>query len=306
MTRIMSFGGGIQSTAALVLAARGVIDYPTFLFCNVGNDTEYPDTLKYVHEVAMPYAKRHGIELIEIQKRDRHGEPVSLYQQLVRPEIRSIEIPVRMSGSGAPGNRNCTYNFKIAVVDKYCKNQWSEHIKWMKQIFMQRYGLSGPIKKEMFPIFMYDLENFFKLYQPVDVGLGISLDEIGRMKPNMDPDTIFWKINTHPLINEVPKPLTRQDCINIILSEGLPVPPKSACIFCPYASLKKYQEMRLSEPALFWKAANLESLLNNRRKMLGRDEVWLTKALRPLADVTTDLEQGTIEEDSECEGYCFV
>jgi hypothetical protein len=28
--------GGVQSTAALVLASQGKIDYQTFLFCNVG------------------------------------------------------------------------------------------------------------------------------------------------------------------------------------------------------------------------------------------------------------------------------
>ncbi|WP_254897837.1 hypothetical protein [Kitasatospora sp. NA04385] len=34
--RSFSFGGGVQSTAALVLAAQGRIDYRTFLFANVG------------------------------------------------------------------------------------------------------------------------------------------------------------------------------------------------------------------------------------------------------------------------------
>lgn len=306
MTRVFSSGGGLQSTAALVLAARGIIDYPTFLFCNVGHDSEYPATLQYVREVAMPYAQKHGINLIELQKCDRDGVPVTLYQRLTKPESKSIEIPVRMSGSGAPGNRNCTYNFKIAVVDKWCKSQWSEHIKWLKKVFWRRYGLSGALKKEHFPIFMHDLNNFHSLYQPIEVGLGISLDEIQRMKPNMDPKTIYWKVNTHPLINEVSKPLTRQDCINIIKDECLPLPPKSACIFCPYHTLQKYQEMRTNESGLFWKVIALEKLLNERRKMLGKDDVWLTKALKPLDEATTDLEQCAIEEDSECEGYCFV
>ena len=52
--RIFSYGGGVQSTAALVLAAQGIIDYPTFLFCNVGNDSEDPKTLDYVHKYALP------------------------------------------------------------------------------------------------------------------------------------------------------------------------------------------------------------------------------------------------------------
>lgn len=65
--RVFSYGGGVQSTAALVLPARAQIDYPTFLFCNTGEDSEHPATLAYIHEVAMPYAKEHGIDLIELQ-----------------------------------------------------------------------------------------------------------------------------------------------------------------------------------------------------------------------------------------------
>src|SRR5947209_1941983 len=50
MLKVFSFGGGVQSTAALVLAARGEIDYQTFLFANVGGDSENPETLRYVRE----------------------------------------------------------------------------------------------------------------------------------------------------------------------------------------------------------------------------------------------------------------
>lgn len=37
--KAFSFDGGVQSTAALVLAAQGKPDYRTFLFCNVGDDS---------------------------------------------------------------------------------------------------------------------------------------------------------------------------------------------------------------------------------------------------------------------------
>lgn len=41
--RVFSYGGGVQSTAALVLAAQGRIDFPAFVFANVGEDSEHPD-----------------------------------------------------------------------------------------------------------------------------------------------------------------------------------------------------------------------------------------------------------------------
>ena len=42
--RVFSYGGGVQSTAALVLASQHKIDFKTFLFCNVGDDSENPAT----------------------------------------------------------------------------------------------------------------------------------------------------------------------------------------------------------------------------------------------------------------------
>lgn len=107
--RVFSSGGGVQSTAALVLAAEGKINFPVFLFSNVGEDSENPDTLIYVREVAMPYAAKHGIEFHEIR---RPGE--TLYQRTIHEE-RSIRIPIRMK-NGAPGQRTCTQQFKRSVI----------------------------------------------------------------------------------------------------------------------------------------------------------------------------------------------
>jgi hypothetical protein len=307
--RVFSYGGGVQSTAALVLAAQGKIDYPTFLFCNVGDDSEHPETLKYVREVAMPYAKLHGITLEEIHRTRKNGEIETLYGRLTKPDSKSIGIPVRMNTSGAPGRRSCTADFKIAVVDRWIKkNTQRGHIQAKREAVLLHYGLST-LDKETVKQIMFTLDTFFSEHEPVaEVGLGISLDEMQRVKPNMDPDTIYWKVNTHPLIFEVPRPLTRQDCMNIITDAGLPVPPKSACWFCPYHRLSKWQAMRQNEPLLFWKAAALEAFLNERRKGLGMDEVWFTRLLIPLAQATTAYKQESLfsEEDEECEGYCFV
>jgi hypothetical protein len=54
--RVVSYGGGVQSNALLVLAAQGRIDYRRFLFANVGDDSEHPATLRYVRDVALPSA----------------------------------------------------------------------------------------------------------------------------------------------------------------------------------------------------------------------------------------------------------
>lgn len=49
--RVFSFGGGVQSTAALVLQAQGKIDFDMFVHANVGDDSEHPDTVAYMRDV---------------------------------------------------------------------------------------------------------------------------------------------------------------------------------------------------------------------------------------------------------------
>lgn len=119
MQYVFSCGGGVQSTACLVLAAQGKIPYLTFVFANVGDQAESPDTIRYITEVLKPYAAQHGIAWVDVQRLRRNGTAVDLYDELHRP-IRSIDIPVRMS-NGAPGNRNCTVEFKIKPIAKWIK-----------------------------------------------------------------------------------------------------------------------------------------------------------------------------------------
>ena len=104
-----------------MLAAEGRINFPLFLFANVGNDSENPATLDYLTQIAEPYAYRKGIELVEVQKVRRNGEPDTIRAWLDRTE-KSIGIPMRMA-NGAPGNRDCTQTFKIKVIDRELKRR---------------------------------------------------------------------------------------------------------------------------------------------------------------------------------------
>lgn len=109
--RTFSYGGGVQSTACLVLAAQGKIDFRTFLFANVGDDSENPNTIRYMEEVAKPYAAEHGIEIVCIEPK------VSIYEH-VTSDRRSIVIPVFMA-NGAPGNRKCTNQWKRDTIARW-------------------------------------------------------------------------------------------------------------------------------------------------------------------------------------------
>lgn len=263
--RTFSYGGGVQSTAALVLAAQARIDFSVFLFSNVGDDSEHPDTLRYVEDVAKPYAAKHGIELHELRHMRRDGTEETLYRKLTRAGSRSTGIPIRLEGSGAPGRRSCTSDFKIRRI-----------ASWQR-----KHGASPQ--------------------NPGVVGLGISIDEFQRARTDSG---IEWQILSYPLID---MRLTRQDCMNIIESAGLPVPPKSSCWFCPFHRPSEWMRLRQSRPDLFDKAAELEQVLSDRSEMLGRGKVFLTDRLIPLKKAIGDQSVMDFEADDACEsGFCMV
>ncbi|WP_210747772.1 phosphoadenosine phosphosulfate reductase [Actinomadura latina] len=263
--RAFSYGGGWQSTAALVLAAQGRIDFQTFLFANVGYDSEHPATLAYIRDHAAPYAAAHGIDLRELHRIRRDGTTETLYGRLMREGSRSIPIPVRMS-NGAPGTRSCTADFKIRVIGR-----------WLKA-----HGASAT--------------------NPATIAIGISLDEIHRA--NTRRHEPYERI-TYPLLD---LGIRRTDCPRILRSAGLPVPPKSACWFCPFHRLTTWQDMRREQPALFTKACHLENTINQRRHALGKDPVYLTRFNAPLADVTPTADTLPFDDgDGTCDsGWCFT
>lgn len=263
--RSFSFGGGWQSTAALVLAAQGVIDFRLFLFANVGDDSENPDTIRYVHEHAMPYAAAHGIELVELWRTTKEGQTETIYRRIMDSEGRRQTIPVYLS-NGMPGGRSCTVDFKIAVTG----------------LELQRRGASPKNR--------------------ATVGMGISLDEIGRMKPSSAKP---YEELVYPLID---LRLRRSDCPSIIRGAGLPMPPKSSCDFCPIRKLGEWQDMRENQPERWARACRVEDTLNAENARKGRPPVYLTRVGRPLRDLFKGGSQlALVDEDEGCDnGWCMT
>ena len=111
--RVFAYGGGVQSTAVLVLERMGVVKYDHYVFANVGDDSENPDTLEYFREVAKPYADQHGIDLVEL-KRER------TLREWIYDNGSTIPIPMILK-SGNPGRRACTVHQKIRLIDKWVR-----------------------------------------------------------------------------------------------------------------------------------------------------------------------------------------
>lgn len=273
--RVFSYGGGVQSNAVLALQAAGKLlkPYDLFIFANVGDDSENPATLQYINEVAKPFAEKHGIQFVEVQKTRRGGEKETLKGHIFRTR-KSVPIPAFMGGNGSPGNRTCTTDFKIGVVDRW-------------------------IKKEKYPA--------------ATIGIGISLDEFHRMRPHMTHWSNvyqgrkigFWKRLEYVLIDNR---ISRKDCKRIIAEAGLPPAPKSSCYFCPFKKRTEWLELKRESPELFAEAVKIDNHIREKRDLIGKDAIYIHPDLVPLENaVGNQAVMFTNEELDMCEtGFCFV
>jgi hypothetical protein len=306
MQRIFSSGGGVQSTACLVLSVQGKIDFPTHVFANVGDNAESPKTIAYVKDVLIPYAEKNGIEWVEVA-RTINGTPVDLYDFSMECE-HTIPLPVRLSGSGAPGNRTCTSAWKIQPIAKYLKELIPTEIHQKARAAARRakidaQGMDVDSAKQLKATMKRAVYDTY----PVILGQGISTDEIHRCRTQSGFD--FYRVN-YPLID---LELSRADCHKIIAEAGLPQPPKSSCWFCPYTKFSRWQEMSTQDPETFAKAVEMERTLSNRATKLGRGKTYFTdKGVKRNAylDVLVS-NQISLFPDSEdfsfCEsGYCMT
>lgn len=133
----------------------------------------------------------------------------------------------------------------------------------------------------------------------IEQWLGISLDEFQRMK---DSDV---KYITHrwPLIE---LRMTRWDCQRYLETHGIEVPPKSACVFCPYHNMAAWREMKATGGEDWQKAVEVDEAI---RKVRPPYDLFLHPARIPLVDVDLRSEQdmGQLSLwDAECSGICGV
>jgi hypothetical protein len=135
--------------------------------------------------------------------------------------------------------------------------------------------------------------------QRIEQWLGISLDEFQRMK---DSDV---KYITHrwPLIE---MRMTRWDCVRYLETHGLEVPPKSACVFCPYHNQAAWRELKAQGGPDWQKAVSVDEAI---RKVRPPYDLFIHPARIPLVDIDLRSEQdkGQLSLwEAECSGICGV
>lgn len=266
MIRILSLGAGVQSsTLALMIATGELPPVDAAIFSDTG--AEPAGVYKWLDwlEQQLPYPV-HRVKWAE-------GLTSNIERSTAGGRFAGAPFFANGPDGAAPLRRQCTREFKIQPIT----------LKVRELVGLAK-GKPGPRKK----ILAQQL-------------IGISLDEIFRMKPSR----VKWIQHEHPLISAR---MTRQDCLSWMKRHGYPEPPRSACVFCPYKSDLEWRLLRDNDPAGWNEAVRVDALIRNNVRGV-RDPIYVHRTLVPLdqVDLTTAEEngQGSLWGE-ECEGMCGV
>ncbi len=134
--------------------------------------------------------------------------------------------------------------------------------------------------------------------------IGISRDESHRMKPSREP----WMQHRWPLVD---MGITRRKCLEWMPAHEYPIPPRSACVYCPYHSDNEWRRLRDKEPEEFARAVQFEKDVQKAalQDETRRDVPYLHNSRVRLdqVDFSTDEDRGQqVMFGNECEGMCGV
>lgn len=266
---IISLGAGVQSSTMALMAACGEIE-------------------------PMPVAAIFA---------DTQAEPESVYtwldwleKQLPFPVYRVTQGSLADAGLRLFRSKKSGNVYQKNLIPLYTKKpDGSKGFLWRK--CTRDYKIAPILRK------VRELAHIKRAEKEVQViqWIGISIDEAHRMKPSRDK----WVEHRWPLIESR---TSRFDCIRWMEAKGLPRPPRSACVFCPYHNDKEWLRLKTEEPLEFQKAVEWE---RSCQAASTQDEViqgipFLHSSLVTLDRVKFDETKQANLFGNECEGMCGV
>ena len=288
---VISLGAGVQSTTMALMAAHGEIEPmpDAAIFADTGAEPkavyEHLDWLRSGNVLPFPVEVVQFSDLADdIRKTAAGVKPVAGRENgYLAPPF----FTVNTDGSHGMLRRECTSNYKIKPIQRRIKELLGR-------------PTDKPIRSSV----------------PLACSwLGISADEWIRVKPS----DVRWLAKRHPLIDRAtqdgPPPherwMSRQDCIEWLARHDYPIPPRSACTFCPYQSAAEWEILR-ANPDDWDQAVAIDRLI---RDMPAQERAGLKKGgrlyvnvnRRPLEEIETG---GPIDQSNlwagECEGMCGI
>ena len=278
---IISLGAGVQSSCMALMAAKGELKpMPT---CAIFADTQ--DEPSEVYDWLNWLEKQLPFPVYRVTKGKLSVDGIKMHtskkgQVYTKAQIPFHTLDTKTNQIGMVMTRQCTQDYKIMPIHKKIKE------------------LAG-IKRGQKHI-------------SVIQWIGISLDEIQRMKPSREK----WTESIWPLVDVGMK---RHDCLRWMEKNGFPKPPRSSCVFCPFHSDSEWSRLKKNDTVGFQKAVEFEKtvaetilnldLINKGKGNYMKSHLFLHKSCKPLdtVDLSTEEERGQINMfNNECEGMCGV
>jgi len=271
---ILSLGAGVQSSTLALMAARGEVGPMPTAAIFADTQAEPQSVYRWLDwlEKQLPFpvirVTQGSLTVASLTTKTNRKTGKSYYSNMIPAYTRNAD------GSKGIVSRHCTYNYKLVPL-----------LKKQREI--------GKIKHGQKTV-------------GVISWIGISLDEVSRMKPSRNN----WAQNRWPLIE---MEMTRHDCLRWMEARGFPTPPRSACTYCPFHSDHEWKRLKNDEPSAFADAVQFEKDLQHLHQVTHakgkiRGKIFLHNSLVSLGEIdfSEDTTQGNLNFHNECEGMCGV
>ena len=286
--RVISLGWGVQSFTLAAMSALGILP-PVDAAVHADTGHERRETYEFA-ERWTPWLEERGVRVVTV------SDPIIPYvfnaKGVFIPALTARDRDVWVEGGewdeqsgdevwipdgsrilahrkGDPSGmlrRSCTHRWKIAPIRRWLQSERDK--------------------------------------QPVEQWLGITLDEIERMRADSG---VKYITNAYPFIESLDRPWTRGMVLRWLKENDIEIPVKSSCIFCPYHDRATWREIKLSDNGDWEKALEVDAAIrNNRPGYL----CYLTAQRKPLdeCDFRSQEDHGQLTpwEAEECSGMCFL
>lgn len=290
--RVLSLGWGVQSFTLAAMAALGDIE-PVAAAVHADTMHERETTYAFA-EKWTPWLERHGVRVVTV----------------TNPTGGVWEIFKRLGQTHVPAYTRIRRDGPTQLIEEYTWT-WGEdgdeyEVPTGRMIEVKPTDSDGQLRRscthrwKIVPLRRWLQAN--RNGENVEQLLGISLDEWHRAK---DSD-VSYITHRHPLLDQR---MTRADCIAYLRRNGLEVPNKSSCTFCPYHNRAAWEELKRQGGRDWDEAISVDAALRNARPPY---ELYIHSARKPLPEAVRIPEdegatQLTMLDDTACDsGYCFL
>lgn len=138
-----------------------------------------------------------------------------------------------------------------------------------------------------------------RVTEEVEMIMGISFDEEERVRQS----DVAYITNKYPLVD---LQIDREECKHYLKKKKIEIPPKSACVFCPYTNVEDWRTLKEIDPDDWQTALETDRAIRDtvppyplylNRHFVPLDELLLLPRYAP--DVSSP--------DMQCEsGHCFI